>query len=434
VPRLAWISLAAAAAAAVGGMVAHTRAPRRPNVVVVLVDTLRADHLPTYGYPRATAPFLDSLARDGVVFENAWSTSSWTAPAAASLFTSLYPQEHGVVHGLDRRADGAPGGDRRLVNRIPDGEQTLAEMFKAAGYRTLGVSDNAHVSRETGFHQGFDEFESATGATAERLHKWVRDHRAQMAAGPYFLYVHYVEPHEPYLPRDPWYSEFARDGRAHPTHAKYVDAYDSEIRSLDDGLARLYRACGWADDTVVIVTSDHGEEFGDHGGGGHAHSLYSEVLRVPLLVHGLPGAVARRIDEPVSLVDVLPTLRELAGGAADPRAEGVSLLGLLRGGGQGFDRSLFAHLVQFETGRVWEATLAGEWKRIRLRPGAPQLYNLADDPHETRDLSETLPSVSALLDRRGSAFAARLPALPAAVDTAVSAETAESLRALGYAR
>jgi arylsulfatase A-like enzyme len=426
------ILLALGVAAGLGTLAAHTRATRRPNVVVILVDTLRADHLPTYGYARDTAPFLQTLAREGVVFENAWSTSSWTAPATASLFTSLYPQEHGVVHGLDHAEEG-PGG-RRLVNRIPEGVETLAEMFKAAGYRTFGVSDNAHVSRETGFDQGFDEFESATGATAERLHKWVRDHRAKMAAGPYFLYVHYVEPHEPYLPREPWYSEYARDGRAHPTHAKFVDAYDSEIRSLDDGLARLYRACGWADDTVVIVTSDHGEEFGDHGGGGHAHTLYDEVLRVPLVVHGLPGAVARRIDEPVSLVDVQPTLRDLAGGAPDPRAEGVSLLGLLRGAGQGFDRPLFAHLVQFETGRIWEATLAGEWKRVRLQPGAPQLFNLADDPREAHDLAETLPSVSAALDRRDRAFAARRPGAPAPVETLVSRETAESLRALGYAR
>jgi arylsulfatase A-like enzyme len=432
VPRVAWISFAAAAAAGVYSLAAHTRAPRRPNVVVILVDTLRADHLPTYGYPRATAPFLSALATEGVVFEKAWSTSSWTAPAAASLFTSLYPQEHGVVHSLDHTDTAADG--RRLVNRIPEDVETLAEMFKAAGYRTLGVSDNAHVSRETGFDQGFDEFESATGATAERLHKWVRDHRAKMAAGPYFLYVHYVEPHEPYLPREPWYSEFARDGQAHPTHAKFVNAYDSEIRSLDDGLGRLYRACGWSEDTVVIVTSDHGEEFGDHGGGGHAHSLYSEVLRVPLVVHGLPGAVPRRIDEPVSLIDVMPTLRELVGRPADARAEGVSLLGLLRGGGQGFDRPLFAHLVQFETGRIWEATLQGEWKRLRLRPGAPQLYNLADDPREERDLSETLPSVSGALDRRDRAFAARRPDAPAPVETLVSRETAESLRALGYAR
>ncbi|MET0555230.1 MAG: sulfatase [Vicinamibacteria bacterium] len=411
-------------------LVAHTRAPRRPNVVVILVDTLRADHLPAYGYARDTAPFLQTLAAEGVVFENAWSTSSWTAPATASLFTSLHPQQHGVVHGLDRNTtDG-----RRLVNRIPAAVETLAEMFKDAGYLTLGVSDNAHVSRETGFDQGFDEFESATGATAERLHKWVRDHRPRMAKQPYFLYVHYVEPHEPYLPREPWYSQYARDGRAHPTHAKFVDAYDSEIRSLDDGLGRLYRACGWSEDTVVIVTSDHGEEFGDHGGGGHAHSLYSEVLRVPLVVHGVPGAVPHRVDEPVSLIDVMPTLRELIGRPADARAEGLSLLGLLRGGGQGFDRPLFAHLVQFETGRIWEATIEGEWKRLRLRPGAPQLYNLADDPQEAHDLSETLPSVAAALDRRGSALAARMPVLPAAVDTAVSPQTAESLRALGYAR
>jgi arylsulfatase A-like enzyme len=431
-----WIPLAACGVVGLFTLAAHTRAPRRPNVVVVLIDTLRADHLPFHGYPRDTAPFLSSLAEGGVVFDHAWSTSSWTAPATASLFTSLYPQEHGVVHGLDRTVTGAPAGSgNRLVNRIPAAVQTVAEMFHDAGYLTLGVSDNAHVSRETGFDQGFDEFESATGATAERLHKWVRDHRPRMTAHqPYFLYVHYVEPHEPYLPREPWYSAFAKDDVQHPSHARFVNAYDSEIRSLDDGLGRLYRACGWSEDTVLVVTSDHGEEFGDHGGGGHAHSLYSELLHVPLLVHGLPGAVPRRVDEPVSLIDVLPTLRELVGLPADPRAEGVSLLSLLRGGGQGLDRPLFAHLVQFETGRIWEATLQGEWKRLRLRPGAPQLYNLVDDPLERHDLSETVPSVSAALDRRGAALAARMPALPAAVDTAVSAETAESLRALGYAR
>lgn len=426
------LSLLAAAgvAAGVGGLVARSRATRRPNVVVILVDTLRADHLPTHGYARATAPFVDSLARAGVVFENAWSTSSWTAPATASLFTSLYPQDHGVVHSLDREA--ADG--RRLVDRIPGDVETLAEMFRAAGYRTLGVSDNAHVSRETGFDQGFDEFESGTGATAERLHKWVRDRRERLARGPYFLYVHYVEPHEPYLPREPWHADFARDGRAHPTHAKFVDAYDSEIRSLDDGLARLYRACGWAEDTVVIVTSDHGEEFGDHGRGGHAHTLYDEVLRVPLIVHGVPGAVARRVDEPVSLVDVLPTLRELLGGPADPRAEGVSLLPLLRGGTTGFDRPLFAHLVQFETGRVWDASIEGGWKRLRLSDGTSHLFDLDGDPREIHDLAEALPSVAAALDRRDRAVAARRPEAPVPVETLVSRETAESLRALGYVR
>lgn len=428
------VALAAGVAAAAFSLAAHTRAPRRPNVVVILIDTLRADHLSFHGYARPTAPFLSTLAGEGVVFDNAWSTAGWTAPATASLFTSLYPQQHGVVFGLDRAVDGEPIEDRRLVNRIPAEIETLAEMFQAAGYRTLGVSDNVHVSRETGFDQGFDEFESSTGATAERLHKWVRDHRAQMAQRqPYFLYAHYVEPHEPYLPREPWYSKFAQDGTPRGSHARFVDAYDSEIRSLDDGLARLYRACGWSEDTVLVVTSDHGEEFGDHGAGGHAHTLYSELLHVPLLVRGLPGAVARRVDESVSLVDVLPTLRDLVGRPADPRAEGVSLLPLLRGGTQGFDRPLFAHLVQFRTGRVWEATLQGEWKRIRLHPGAPQLFNLADDPREQQDLSGTLPSVSAALDRDQAAFATRFGAPRIPVDTAMTPQTLEGLRALGYA-
>jgi arylsulfatase A-like enzyme len=421
----AWPTLAAVGVAGVALMAAHP--PRRPNVVVILVDTLRADHLPVYGYERPTAPFLTRLAGESAVFERAWSTSGWTAPATASLFTSLYPQQHGVVRGFD--------AVRGTVNRIPAGAQTMAEALRAAGYRTYAVSDNVLVSPELGFDRGFDVFEASTGASVERVNKWIRDRRAELSSGgPYFLYVHYMEPHEPYLPHEPWFREFSADGRAvsaRPRH--FVAAYDSEIRALDESLSRLYRAMGWDEDTVLVVTSDHGEEFGDHGGGGHGHSLFSELLRVPLIVRG-PGLVARRIDEPVSLVDVLPTLRTLVTAPAGPHDEGVSLAGLLRGGSEGFDRPLFAHLEQFKTHRVWSATLEGEWKRIALLPGGPLLFNLADDPGEHDDLAAIADHATDRLASRALELEQRLPAPRVAEPAHPSARTLEALRALGYTR
>jgi arylsulfatase A-like enzyme len=396
-------------------------------VVLILIDTLRADHLPLYGYERRTAPFLSRLAREGVVFDHAWSTSGWTAPATASLFTSLYPQQHGVVRPPD------PAG--RRVNRVPADVQTIAQAMHVAGYRTFAVSDNALVSPRLGFDQGFDVFEASVGATAERVNKWVRDHRAEMTSTqPYFLYVHYMEPHEPYLPQEPWFRAFSADGlaaAARPRH--FVAAYDSEIRALDESLGRLYGTMGWDEETVVIVTSDHGEEFGDHGGGGHGHSLFSELLHVPLVFHGPPGRfVTGRVDEPVSLVDVLPTLRALLDQPPGPRDEGVSLAGLLRGRSEGFDRPLFAHLEQFQTGRVWTATLQGEWKRIALTPGRSLLFNLTDDPRERHDLSEASPPITAWLRGSEERFTARLSAPPGPVPGDPSPQELEELRALGY--
>jgi arylsulfatase A-like enzyme len=431
-----WTWTAAGMALAAGlTVLASTRATRRPNVVVILVDTLRADHLTVYGYARPTAPFLSQLAAEGVVFEHAWSTSGWTAPATASLFTSLYPEQHGVVRRLD------PASGR--VNRIPPEAQTIAEALRAGGYRTFGVSDNVIVAPEMGFDQGFDVFEASSGASVERVNKWVRDHRADLEAGqPYFLYLHYMEPHEPYPPHEPWFRQFSTDGLAgdaRPRH--FVAAYDSEIRALDDSLARLHRTMGWDANTIVVVTSDHGEEFGDHGGGGHAHSLFAELLHVPLVFHSgdrrfAPG----RVDEPVSLVDVLPTLRGLLRLPAGPHDEGVSLAGLLAGRREGFDRPLFAHLEQFATGRVWSATLEGEWKRIHLAPGGAMLFNLADDPADRHDLlADGGPGDDALvaaarLSEEAERLAARLGAPPEPVTVTPDAATLEELRALGYTR
>ena len=410
-----------------------TSAARRPNVVVILIDTLRADHLPIYGYARPTAPFLSQLAAGGVVFERAWSTSGWTAPATASLFTSLYPEQHGVVRRLD------PVSGR--VNRIPAGVQTMAQALRAGGYRTFAVSDNALVAPEMGFDQGFDVFEASVGASVERVNKWIRDRRVDLDSGePYFLYVHYMEPHEPYLPHEPWFREFSSDGlagQARPRH--FVAAYDSEIRALDDSLARLYRSMGWDEGTILIVTSDHGEEFGDHGGGGHAHSLFSELLHVPLVFHADRGRFATgRVDEPVSLVDVLPTLRALLDLPPEPRDEGESLASLLQGRREGFDRPLFAHLEQFKTGRIWNATLAGEWKRISLTPGTPVLFNLAEDPEERHDLLAGGDVGASLADawllRGADGLRARVMPPPDPVAVTPSAETLEELRALGYTR
>jgi arylsulfatase A-like enzyme len=177
---------------------------RRPNVVLVVADTLRADHLPFYGYARETAPFLARLAASGAVFEQAASTSSWTAPATASLLTGLYPPQHGVVLGLRATRRMRRTQPTLELNRIPGAVTTLAELLHDAGYRTFGVADNITVCRELGFADGFDRWQTlpyaGAAAVADQILAWAAD---LAAARPYFLYVHLMDPHHPLHARAP---------------------------------------------------------------------------------------------------------------------------------------------------------------------------------------------------------------------------------------
>lgn len=427
----------AAAAAAMLALFA-TLGPRahgtRPDIVLILVDTLRKDHLPFYGYSKPTAPFLSELAERSAVFENAYSTSAWTAPATASLFTGLYSFQHGVVSGRMAIRHLQKEGATLRLNRIPRRAETIAEALKRAGYSTWAVTENANISREMGFDQGFDVMERqnpsqrADPITAALIELGPR----MRARRPYFLYLHYLDPHAPYEENPPLF-DTSLEG-----DARRVSAYDSEIHYVDTHIETAFRTLGWERDTLLILTADHGEELRDRDRFGHAQTLYAEIVNVPLLVHApglLPGG--RRIREPVSHVDVLPTLRETAGLAPSSATAGLSLIGLLRGESGSFgERTLFAELWHTHpTGAArprLQATLHGGWKSIHGGAGA-MLFNLDADPLDLQDRAAAYPQLANQLRQRFVRFKAGAPRFEQEFEETLQDPKAnEELRALGY--
>lgn len=413
----AFVAVLAAGLALAAALAPPRPVARRPDIVLIVIDTLRRDRLPFYGYEGATAPFLSRLAERGSVFENAYSTSAWTAPATTSLHTSLYPFQHGVVMG--RTAVGAlkSRGVRVLLNRIPRRATPLAEALRAAGYTTFAVTQNPNLTQELGFDRGYSSFNPVEGRSAGSITRRLGVMRPKIRGRrPYFLYLHYMDVHGPYL-----------NGR-----------YDDGIANVDEHIRQVFERYKWDTDTVVIVTADHGEELGDHGGTGHAHNLYAETLNVPLLVYGLPGArPGQRIADRVSHVDVLPTLREIAGGRGTSGDSGVSLYPRLLGrAGVEDTRALFADLWHTTPeGRretVQRATILGPWKLIDSAAG-PELFHLDDDPRDTRNRAAENPDVVARLRRRFADYERLSPKVgPEFEETVLDAQTNEELRALGY--
>ena len=280
-----------------------------PNkVVFILVDTLRADHLPFYDYKYNTTPFLNSLMDDSILFKNFYSTSSYTAPATASLFTSLYQKDHGVKLGFIYTVR----DNTMKLNKIPEDAYTLGELFKDAGYKTYAISDNLNISKEMGFSQGFDEMITTRYKGASKVNENILNLKKQIEANnKYFLYIHYIDPHTPYHLQTKW----ARKGL---NEKKGIVKYDSEISYVDDAIKQLYKEFNWDKDTLIIFTSDHGEAFGERLNRygkkerGHGKTLNREVLRVPLFFYQ-KGLKKKELSFYASHLDVLPTLSSLLG-------------------------------------------------------------------------------------------------------------------------
>jgi arylsulfatase A-like enzyme len=426
--------LASAACGSPGGAAAPPRAAAQDlDVVLVLVDTLRADHLPFYGYARETAPFMASLAAKGVVFENAFSVSSWTAPAAASLFTGLYPPQHGVVTGLIATRRLQKKDPTVQINRLPEGLATLGEVMKQAGYRTFGVSNNANIRGELGFAQGFDRFRyfHSAEAGAPDVNGVVEQWKPELQKGKYFLYLHYMDVHAPYDDRPPWVPP------ARTRKERRIAAYDSEIRYVDEHLAKLSQLLGWDQDTLVVLLADHGEEFREHGRDWHGNTLYGEVLRIPLVLFCPSRLRPARVPDNVSIVDVLPTLRELVGLPADAASAGTSLLGVAAGRALPA-RPLYAHL--YRQAGLWgqadelrvRVLIDGNWKLVASAAG-DELYDMRADKDEAQNrLADARPTAERLR-RRLEELESRMAASQAeSVSLPLDAETQEKLRALGY--
>ncbi len=428
--------------------------PRPTNVVLLTIDTLRADHLGSYGYGRDTSPNLDALAREGVLFRNAIVQRGATWPSLTSILTSLHPQTHGV------RQNGWPLAASRPI---------LSERLREHGFRTAAFLTNMTTAPNRGFDhkETFEEEERDAVATRAAL-AWLREHRDR----PFFLWLHWLGPHDPYAPAPEFRERFATpprrgmDGRRATLErlhrerrvldpadlAHIVSLYDGEVAEVDARVGRVVAAVdelGLRESTLVVLTSDHGEELYDHQSYFfHSNSIYDAVLRVPLVLR-FPGALPAGLvlDEPVESVDIAPTLYDLLGLRAPSSFEGRSLLpairaaaeGVAEGPGEAFSE-LGPHIHSIRTKRwhylynpeerpapipVKRALRAGESFSIARE----ELYDVLEDPRETTNVVDRHPEVAARLRRRiEERRAGTAPREP----EDLSPETREELRRLGY--
>ena len=362
-----------------------------PNVVLIVIDTLRADHLPFLGYEKNTSPFLGEIASKNIVFENAFSASSWTSPSTASIYTSLYPFQHGVIMCF------APSrGNKIELNRIPDEIKTITEVLGENGYATYGVSENINIGEEENFTQGFDRFEKFAypkNKINQQLMDWSEEMKSK---NKYFLYIHYNDPHKPYFKRSPWY-EKKEDPRDN-----LISRYDSEINYVDEKIKQLYEFFEWDRNTLLVVTSDHGEEFWEHDGQGHGGTLYSEVIHIPFIVQ-LPEEerIRKRIPENVSNMDILPTIREFLGIKSNEVEEGMNLMPLIRGKRKyNSGRYIFSHLDRIRRQQEdlkFAGVISKQWKLIIRMKGGREFFNLKEDPMEKHNVYEENFEIAGLL-------------------------------------
>ncbi len=433
-----------ALALALGVAACQSGPPPRWNVLLVVVDTLRADHLGCYGHPFDTSPHLDALATEAIVFDRAHAPAPRTAASHASLFTSTYPASHGVWNEL-RLADGSTAYPALAPEAL-----TLAELLRAAGYQTAAVADGGWIQRGRGLDQGFDHFDSRYCGVRDRVaaaRDWLR---RRDRARPFFLFLHTYQVHTPYLPERGYEEPFVGDyrGGLHDALAearafladndphdlenplvelqerffrphlfddddwptpKIDDAdaaylaglYDAEIALVDEAFAKLLgdlRETGLLDSTLVIVTSDHGEEFAEHGQLFHKQ-VYQSTLRIPLLLRLPGGAAAGRRPEPVDLLDLMPTILAALGLEVPSAAQG-RVIELDAGADPPPRRPIFG-----ETLLPWaphrQLSVSRDGLKAVLHPAAgraTEVFDLERDPHERHDIAATAA---------GRAFAAR---------------------------
>ncbi|MCP4662576.1 MAG: sulfatase-like hydrolase/transferase [bacterium] len=435
-------------------LAACTPAPPR-NLVLISLDTTRADHLPTYGYPRDTAPRIDRLAHDSFVFLNAVAQWTTTNPSHTSMFSGLYPHTHGV--GKNTR-------------HLAQEHTTLAEILRGAGFRT-GAFVSGYPLRLTkeGLGQGFEVYDGdfkkmrrKGRLTTDLALGWLRE---RLPEERFFLFLHLYDAHGAYKPKGeyrdlfrsadpgplldkiPGYQQRRDDHGQLIRHLNaYVDRYDAQIRYQDDLVADVLAALD-LERTILLITSDHGETLGERARVlDHGKNLFDEQIRIPLILH-VPGNAGARLTEPVETVDFLPTLIELLGVPAPSTLEvqGESLVPMMRSS-QDQRRDGLA----FSSVRAWARShadrgyfLDGErrihsvrgqrWKLI-VYPGLEEdyleLYDLESDPLERRSVAEQYPDVRDQLKQAMDSW--NRSEVETAVEPELSAEERENLKALGY--
>ncbi len=418
------------------------------NVILVSIDTLRSDHLGCYGYQRNTSPIIDRFSEDAVTFLSTFAQSSSTTASHASIFTSLLPTHHGTLYS-------GP-------TAMPDRLVTMAECLKADGYRTFSYHDGGQLSARFGFGQGFDGYinlrHGASGQpsfihTAFKTINWLR----QRDDGRFFLFLHSYHTHHPYTPPERFVEAMAEDYHGNlpdeisfelleqinrgdrlltrSDKAHIVTMYDAEIRQMDVGFGLIVdelKEQGLYDDTLLILTSDHGEEFGEHGVmGWHSLTLYDELLSVPLVIK-FPGNdfAGRKVMDQVRSIDILPTALDILEIEIPEQCEGRSLLPLVKGR-RDAPRPAIGQRDVPGLGPV--SLRSGRWKYYRPEANRrPMLFDMDNDTGEIHNASKDHPEIVADLEQQLAALLAQRPAVQNGEEVELPDELQDQLRSLGY--
>jgi len=438
------------------------RGPKKPNILLITLDTTRRNHLSCYGYARETTPNLDALAREGTLHENCINMTSWTLPSHASMFTGLYPTTHGAHYNekaelsLNTALNDSPVSKEYRANGLGEAAVTLAETLREAGYATGGVGGGPWLKKVFGLAQGFDfydcDVDSVAGRPANEVTNLAIPFLRDKAGAPFFLFLNYFDPHFPYSAPGKYQHTFTGDPPPPAGAAgqgrnmlQRITQYDCEIHYMDGYIGVLFdelKRLGVWDSTWIIVTADHGENFGEKGLTGHGFALYEETLRSPLIMKVPQGWAA--IGDPaqrVQPVHLMPTILERLGITpaapmdVHPMGEtgGVAVAELYKnlgnvtfnaqGNGERFDRNLKAIYVK-------------QYKLIdstRANDEDAGLFDLAADPGETQNLAGELPEVLASMRDALSQWERSLgrPLDPLTIRN-LDEDTEEQLKALGY--
>jgi arylsulfatase A-like enzyme len=415
---------------------------RPANVILISVDTLRADHLGCYGYSRPTTPRIDAICSEGVAFEQAIAHAPSTLPSHASILTSLIPQHHRASFD-NRRA-------------LPEEITTLAEVLVGQGYRTAAFTGGGQIDAVFGLGQGFEQYSVPASNDFETTVSAGLDWLDGLGGRPFFLFLHTYQVHNPYDPSPEVLSLFETDyegelpatisvelidginkrSEALPAAdlAHIIATYDAEIREVDTAFGRLIDTLaerGLLDSTLVVFTSDHGEEFGEHGYvGWHSHTTYEELLHVPLFFKFPAGGFShRRIDRMVRSIDIAPTILKAIGSRVPESFSGLDLAAFLG------ERQVPPLVAIGRLDRADEARVSfirdDRFKLERVGSRRQRLFDLIDDPLEQWDTSDNYPeALSRLLTTYQTLIASRATAADSEVET--NEQLREQLKALGY--
>jgi arylsulfatase A-like enzyme len=426
-----------------------------PNILLISIDSLRADHLGCYGYERPTSPAIDALGQEGVIFGEAISQAPWTLPSHASLLTSLYGRTH-QTNDISRQ----------LPSQVP----TIASELSKAGYETAAVVSGTFMKKQFGLNSGFDHYdddiaemshkESHEAVTSPGIHQKAEEFLADVQE-PFMLFLHYWDVHYDYDPPPPYDTKFDPDyegsitsksflknrriqpGMAEADLDHVVSLYDGEIGWVDEHIAKLLanlEASGLDERTIVILTADHGDEFFEHGGKGHSHSLYHELVHVPLIIRGPGITPGGRISAPVELIDIMPTILDLTGLDAPEGLQGRSLKHAL-GGAELPSQPVFSETTRARIKKPdpWAESWSVQNGQLKLiqhgegpngEPARPdERYDLAADPREQSSLGGEANPLEEAMER----WMARVPLGLGTENNGVDKATMEQLKAHGYA-